>query len=483
MTTRFSPLLLLILAWIGLATALPAYAQEKPPHDICRDSCCLTDVLLLNTGYDHINGGLYPVGGADRFWQVISDPAGGTTPRTSDVVPPPPGWPPSQTSSQWISNGSQKQGTVIYQKCFCVCGPDSTDLSFNLSILTASDMKIRVDNISLGSVSTTTVPKTVAATIRVGPGVHCIELEVNNRGKGSEVDVQGMVVGENLVRYTCCNSAIDDGRCKVPQLTIVTDNTWTLTDGPPPTGPYPRCADIVPPSQWSPWGNAISGTNWISATPTGSSQSPYPDYNYRKCFCMEEAGTVVITLTIMADGVCTVYLDGVDIRPGQPFSDWQNPNTYTFIAALDAGCHCFDFTQDDISFGKTGLDVLLDIRGPNISDPACCACSECSNSLRSPTEVGAQGIAGEHKSHATMLAVPNPANSSTTILYKVEEKGEISLALYDAAGNLVRQLHSGEQTAGQHQVTLDAATLSSGTYRAVLKMQGTTSSIPVTVQQ
>jgi len=50
---------------------------------------------------------------------------------------------------------------------------------------------------------------------------------------------------------------------------------------------------------------------------------------------------------------------------------------------------------------------------------------------------------------------PNPFNPSTTLLFSLEQAGEVRLAIYDAAGREVRELLAGTHDAGRHQVVWD----------------------------
>jgi len=59
---------------------------------------------------------------------------------------------------------------------------------------------------------------------------------------------------------------------------------------------------------------------------------------------------------------------------------------------------------------------------------------------------------------------PNPFNPTTTIRYRLNKAGYVSLRLYDLQGKEVRRLVERNQEAGSHQVVLNAAELASGTY-------------------
>jgi hypothetical protein len=69
---------------------------------------------------------------------------------------------------------------------------------------------------------------------------------------------------------------------------------------------------------------------------------------------------------------------------------------------------------------------------------------------------------------------PNPFNPSTTISFSLPEEGEVSLAIYNMSGQLVKRLVAGEMNAGRHSLTWDAtdasgARVASGVYLCVIK--------------
>jgi len=69
-------------------------------------------------------------------------------------------------------------------------------------------------------------------------------------------------------------------------------------------------------------------------------------------------------------------------------------------------------------------------------------------------------------------AFPNPFNPSTTINFSLAETADASLKVYDVAGAEVASLVSGLTAAGEHSVTFDAASLTSGVYFYTLEVAG-----------
>jgi hypothetical protein len=59
---------------------------------------------------------------------------------------------------------------------------------------------------------------------------------------------------------------------------------------------------------------------------------------------------------------------------------------------------------------------------------------------------------------------PNPFNAETNISFSLAEAGNVSLNIYDITGRLVATLVNGYQEAGEHVVSWDASSVSSGVY-------------------
>ncbi|MDR3668628.1 MAG: T9SS type A sorting domain-containing protein [Ignavibacteriaceae bacterium] len=59
---------------------------------------------------------------------------------------------------------------------------------------------------------------------------------------------------------------------------------------------------------------------------------------------------------------------------------------------------------------------------------------------------------------------PNPFNPSTTISYNIPNAGIVNIKIFNVLGQLVKTLVNQTQTAGTHQITFNANTLTSGVY-------------------
>jgi hypothetical protein len=65
---------------------------------------------------------------------------------------------------------------------------------------------------------------------------------------------------------------------------------------------------------------------------------------------------------------------------------------------------------------------------------------------------------------------PNPFNPTTTIKFSLAERSEVELVVYDALGNQIETLVSGDHDAGVYEVDFDATGLTSGVYFYQIKM-------------
>lgn len=66
------------------------------------------------------------------------------------------------------------------------------------------------------------------------------------------------------------------------------------------------------------------------------------------------------------------------------------------------------------------------------------------------TSIGRRSCAGMSSGN-----YPNPFNPSTTIEFRLPERGQVSLKIFDAAGRLVRTIDGGVRGAGRHTIVWD----------------------------
>ncbi len=67
---------------------------------------------------------------------------------------------------------------------------------------------------------------------------------------------------------------------------------------------------------------------------------------------------------------------------------------------------------------------------------------------------------------------PNPFNPVTVIKYNLESANNVILNIYNAKGDLVKNLVSRNQPAGNYSVSFDASGINSGVYFYKLALDG-----------
>ncbi|MFH1861245.1 MAG: T9SS type A sorting domain-containing protein [bacterium] len=77
-------------------------------------------------------------------------------------------------------------------------------------------------------------------------------------------------------------------------------------------------------------------------------------------------------------------------------------------------------------------------------------------------------------SEINVLAHPNPFNAATTFRFTLPEAAPVRLTIFNLQGERVLTLLSGWREAGEHEVTLDGADLTSGVYLSRLEIQEST---------
>lgn len=483
-----------ILLFVFMSLGNPAQLRAQcggGEYDVCADTCCLTDILSLNTGYNHEAGTVYDLDDQDNYWTITSLIVDGgelSVPRPAEVSERAE-YPDKLGRSQWISpledpNIFIKQ--VTYQKCFCICGFGKRDVSFTLNIQFQGHGIIRINGEDVADIQGNGKSQTITFTKELeGPGRHCIEIEIHESRGG--LNIQGVIEGEGLVKYNCCGD-MPPASCYTDHLQLATNSTWTLVSGPSDFAPYPRCADVITP-QWSAWAYPLPGTNWIGANSMGFSGPWHPGYDYyvyRKSFCVAQAGTFTITIQSAADDSGAIHLNGLYLGNTGPYTAHT---TQQFVVNLTKGCHCLEFTAVDMGFAITGLNALVDIQGRLLDQ--CCDCGSCSAQApqgRSQghgnhgTSAAPHHAATDMAMNPTLLSIPNPASGETTVHYVLDRNAEARVELYNTAGERVMVVDEGTRTAGRHTVPIITKNLPAGAYRLQLIYGTNNLSVPLNVK-
>jgi parallel beta-helix repeat protein len=83
------------------------------------------------------------------------------------------------------------------------------------------------------------------------------------------------------------------------------------------------------------------------------------------------------------------------------------------------------------------------------------------------------GVSSENTAATgTFVVYPNPADGAFVIGYHLVENGSVKIALSDAMGREVMQVASGEQSGGEHQISINTAQLPGGVYFVKMNVNG-----------
>jgi hypothetical protein len=78
-----------------------------------------------------------------------------------------------------------------------------------------------------------------------------------------------------------------------------------------------------------------------------------------------------------------------------------------------------------------------------------------------------------------VVIFPNPTSATLNVRYKLPKEDEITIVLFDIQGKLILQKRLGKKVSGEHQETLDLASILKGTY--VCRILGKQNTITKTV--
>ena len=143
----------------------------------------------------------------------------------------------------------------------------------------------------------------------------------------------------------------------------------------------------------------------------------------------------------------------------------KDDETFTLevLATLDPACE-----------GQT-LEATAEVTRSNLSDPDDLFFEFGEDDQGSDLTETVEFTVPEGLGRMTLLetAYPNPFNPTAMIPFRVQEAGDVRLAVYDLLGRQVALLVDGPVWAGQHEARFDAAGLPTGTYLVRLEAAGT----------
>lgn len=473
--------MILLILFMALCISPSLQAQPVEP---CENQSCRVDSLWLGTGYDHGHNATFGIGGKDNYWTVISDPVPfGPVPRCANVIAKDGVWADPPPNTQWIaatpSAMNDRHDLILFEKCFCVCETDPADYTFELDVMCDDAGRVYIDGIEIGKIENYGAqrPTKFKETRRLRPGMHCIQVRVDNVGAVvSGLLVAGSVTGPGLVSYACCSRRCDaETGCATTKLTLATETKWDiLVDAGGEIATH--CADTIERNvTWA----AIEKAKWIG---TRIMDQDSVAVAFRRCFCISKPSTLKLDLRLASTSSYAVTLGrtGTLGKIGIMNNTSVNPAATQSVnvpLTLDSGCYCLNVLLRPRANEYAGMSAIAELTGEGLVRDTCCPCATCL--LKS----GVEGVDASRRPHAPiLLAIPNPASEDLIVRYLLDEPSQVTLELYDASGQLVDRVARGLESRGEHSVTYSARRLPAGAYRLLLRYDTRTTSIALQVK-
>jgi hypothetical protein len=201
-----------------------------------------------------------------------------------------------------------------------------------------------------------------------------------------------------------------------------------------------------------------SGNNSTGSAPTNT--NGHITYN----FSVSSSGSYVLWCRVIAptpnDDSFWIRMDGStwinwnNIAPGSTSWTWDDVQSFN----LSSGSHTLTIAYRE---DGTQLDKIYITNSGSTPSGAGSAATNCGAGKEFSDVSLDEALPAEYSLFANY---PNPFNPTTVISFQLPVDSEVSLAIYNINGELVKQLASGKFASGRHEVTFDATGLASGVY-------------------
>ncbi|MEP4891570.1 MAG: T9SS type A sorting domain-containing protein, partial [Aliiglaciecola sp.] len=158
-----------------------------------------------------------------------------------------------------------------------------------------------------------------------------------------------------------------------------------------------------------------------------------------------------------SSGAFTFEWNAIESMPQDWGFELVDYETGTTISLRDNESYTFDVAESQAKSNRTILDVASTMESDEAE-------SRFGLVISPSTSVSTDDEIDQITEFKLEQNYPNPFNPSTTIKYAVGENGPVNITVYNVMGQKVAQLLNTTKTAGNYQVTWNAAGVSSGIY-------------------
>jgi photosystem II stability/assembly factor-like uncharacterized protein len=96
--------------------------------------------------------------------------------------------------------------------------------------------------------------------------------------------------------------------------------------------------------------------------------------------------------------------------------------------------------------------------------------------------IPSSSVADPEMNSSSIQSYPNPFTQSTTITFSSPESGVAEVTIVNLLGTQVARLFEGELASGEHTFTWNASSMPTGTYWAIVRMNGRVQQVPIVFQ-
>lgn len=199
----------------------------------CNNASCLTNSVIISTGYNHVTNSAYADKEQDPYWILVNAPTNVVVNLNGPANVIASDWgTPIEIKSKYISafesSGSNKSNIdppanpYSFERCFCVCGENVT-LNYNFIARADNRVKFYIDGTLLPGQPDNLMNSTsqenfdgndvnnkIQGSIKLNAGRHCLRAELRNDNEGSlmGLNISGTIStsGNNLMKTNCCSN-------------------------------------------------------------------------------------------------------------------------------------------------------------------------------------------------------------------------------------------------------------------------------------